>query len=69
MPSYVLKCKGCISHRSFLVHEDELLELEKKNPIEKHCPTCRMMTNWALAFPERRTGHDRRSDSDRRATE
>ncbi len=71
MPAYVyvLKCEGCGQHRPFLVHEGELSALDTKKPIERHCPTCRTMTNWVFAFPERRSGRKRRSGSDRRRAE
>jgi hypothetical protein len=69
MPNYVLKCEGCGQHRPFLVHEDEMSALDTKNGVAKHCPTCRMVTKWRLAFPERRSRGDRRRSSDRRKTE
>jgi len=69
MPAYVLKCEGCGGHIPFLIHQDELLELEEKNLVEKYCPTCRDATSWVIAFPERRSGRDRRSDLERRAAE
>ena len=69
MPDYVLKCEDCGRHRPFLVHEHELPALDTKKPIEKHCPTCRTMTNWVFAFPERRSGRERRNGSDRRRAE
>ena len=68
MPTYVLKCEICGGHKPFLVHEGELPLSEGKNPIQKHCPICRMMTNWTLAFPERRACYDRRAGQDRRVT-
>lgn len=69
MPTYVFKCESCGGHRPFLVHEGELANLAEKNPLQKHCPNCRTMTNWVLAFQERRSGHDRRTGLDRRGTE
>lgn len=69
MPSYVLRCEGCGGHKPFLVHEGETPELERNNPLQRHCPTCRTMTNWTLAFPERRAGRDRRSGPERRTGE
>ena len=66
MPTYVFKCESCGEHKPFLVHESETTEVEK-NPIERHCPTCRRTTNWTLAFPERRSGRDRRQTPDRRS--
>jgi hypothetical protein len=54
VPSYVVKCESCGGLRPFLVQEGEISELQKKNPIQRHCPTCRAMTNWALAFREQR---------------
>ncbi len=69
MPIYVLKCESCGQHRTSLVHEDEMSALVTKKPIERHCPTCRMVTKWSLAFPERRSRRDRRRGSDRRGAE
>jgi hypothetical protein len=71
MPAYVyvLKCEGCGQRRSLLIHEGELPALDSKKPVERHCPTCRTMTNWVFAFPERRSGRERRSGSDRRRPE
>ncbi len=54
MPSHVFKCEGCDGHRPFLIYEMELIELQRKNPIQKYCQTCRAMTNWVAAFPEHR---------------
>jgi hypothetical protein len=68
MPAYVLKCGGCAGYYAFLVHEDELLEVEKK-PIVRHCSSCRRTTDWVFAFPERRGGHERRSGLERRGRE
>ena len=68
MPSYVLKCEGCGGYEPFLVHEDELLENAKKQPFRRYCPTCRRMSSWTVAWPERRSGRDRRSSLERRAT-
>jgi hypothetical protein len=69
MPTYVLRCESCARFGSFLIHEGELPEDWKKQPIQRHCPTCHKTTNWAIAIPERREGHDRRSGVDRRAAE
>jgi len=71
MPAYVyvLKCEGCGQHRPFSVHEGELLVLDTKKPVERHCPTCRTMTNWVFAFLKRRSRRERRIGSDRRRAE
>ena len=69
MPSYVLKCEGCAKYGSFLIHEGELTEASQNKPIERFCPTCHKTTTWAVAIPERRGGHDRRSGLDRRTKE
>jgi hypothetical protein len=36
MPAYVLKCRTCATYQAFLLHDQELIELEKK-PIVRHC--------------------------------
>lgn len=38
----------------------------KGEAIQRYCPSCRRTTGWAIAFRERRDGHDRRGGSDRR---
>ena len=65
MPAHVLKCEGCGTYQPFLVHEDKLAS-EKKAPTERYCHICRRTTNWKMAFPERRGGHDRRTGLNRR---
>ncbi len=66
MPAYVLKCEGCAQYGSFLVHEGEL-EASNKDPIQRYCPSCHKTSNWTMALPERRGGHERRTGLDRRA--
>ena len=68
MPAFVLKCRACNSYQTFLVHEDELIQLEK-NPIVRQCGSCRQTTTWVLVRTERRGGHERRSGSTRRRQE
>jgi hypothetical protein len=41
MPAYVLKCEGCARFGSFLIHEGQLPEAWKKQPIQRHCGTKR----------------------------
>jgi len=67
MPTYVFKCEGCSVQKPFLVHETLPPEGKVRDPIRKHCPTCRSMTNWMLTSYERRDGTDRRSGLDRRS--
>src|SRR4029077_8776201 len=67
MPTYVLTCETCGDHQSFIVHQDQLADLKKKDPIQKRCASCRTMTHWRLAYPERRSGRDRRQTSSRRS--
>lgn len=59
MLTYVFKCEGCGGNRPFPVPEAEASGVGNQ-PIRKHCPTCRTMTNWMVAFSERRLGQDRR---------
>jgi hypothetical protein len=59
MPAYVLQCSACSNYQTFLIHEQELTELEK-NPIVRQCSCCRQTTTWALVRIERRAGHERR---------
>ena len=66
MPTLVFKCESCGDQKPHLVHESEMRELQEKNLIQKHCLTCRTLTNWVIAFPERRSGQDRRSRRERR---
>jgi hypothetical protein len=68
MPAFVLKCRACNSYQTFLVHEDELIQLEK-NPIVRQCGSCRQTTTWVLVRTERRGGHERRSGSTPRRRE
>ncbi len=67
MPTYVFKCESCGGCKPFLIHEADLPNPEGKNPIQKHCPTCRAMTSWSYAFPEQRSGKDRRTAPNRRS--
>jgi len=60
MPTYIFKCEGCGGQKSIPVQEAEMVEIDERKPIYKHCPTCRTMTNWMLAFPDRRSGSERR---------
>src|ERR1035437_1671860 len=68
MPTSVFKCEGCGAHKTFLTHEGEIQEKACKPFIQKHCATCRITTCWFLAFPEHRSGRDRRQGMDRRST-
>jgi hypothetical protein len=61
MPAKVLKCVVCGGYQSFLVHEDELLELKNNKPIVRNCPPCRRTTDWVVVSPDWRGGHERRS--------
>ena len=58
MPAYVLKCEGCARFGFFLIHEGQRPEAWKKQPIQRHCPSCHRTTNWAIALAERRDGHE-----------
>ncbi len=60
MPTYIFKCEGCGGQKPIPVQEAEMAEIAERKPIQKHCPTCRTMTNWMLAFPDRRSGGERR---------
>ena len=68
METYIFKCEGCggkalasyDSQKPYPIHEAEMAEIDEQKPIYKHCPTCRTMTNWMLAFPDRRSGSERR---------
>jgi hypothetical protein len=60
METYIFKCEGCGGQKSYPIHEAEMAEIDERKPIQKHCPTCRTMTNWMLAFPEWRSGTERR---------
>src|SRR3989442_14745324 len=69
MPTYVFKCEGCGAYRPFLIHEGEMPEPERKDPVQKHCAKCRTITNWIFAFPDRRANGARRGKADRRTRE
>ena len=64
MPTYILKCEGCGGQKPFSIYEAEMAEIDERKPIQKNCPTCRTMTNWVLAFPDRRSGGDRRKEDE-----
>jgi hypothetical protein len=68
MPTYVFKCEGCGTKRPFLIHEPVPALSGKLDPVRKHCPTCRAVTNWVYATPEKRAGKDRRTGLDRRSS-
>ena len=61
MPTYIFKCEGCGVFKPILVQEAELAEFDKERPIQKDCLPCGTMTNWMLAFPDRRSVGDRRT--------
>ena len=63
MPTYIFKCEGCSGQKPFPIHEAEMAEIDERKPIQKHCPACRTMTSWMLAFPDRRSGADRREEA------
>jgi hypothetical protein len=67
MPTSVLSCETCGVHKPFIIYEEELAEVRNGRALSKHCPVCRTTTNWVFAFPERRSGRDRRQTSDRRS--
>ncbi len=60
METHTPKCEGCGGQKPIPIQEAEMAEIDERRPIQKHCPTCRTMTNWMLAFPERRSGTERR---------
>ncbi len=64
MQTYILKCEGCGGQKPYPIHEAEMAEIDERKPIQKHCPTCRTMTNWMRAFPDRRSGGDRRKEAE-----
>ena len=66
MPFCVLVCQTCGGHEPLIIYEEELVEVKDGRLVSKACPACRMTTNWRFAFPERRTGRDRRCGFDRR---
>ena len=66
MPTSVLVCDTCGTHYPFLIYEEELTDVQNGKPLSRDCPTCRTKTNWKFAFPERRSGRDRRQSPDRR---
>ncbi len=61
MPTYIFKCEGCGVYTPILVQEAELAEFDKERPMQKDCLACGTMTNWMLAFPDRRSVGDRRT--------
>ncbi len=64
METYIFKCEGCGRQKPIPIHEAEMAEIDERKPIQKHCPTCRTMTNWMLAFPDRRSGTERREKAE-----
>lgn len=69
MPTCVFKCESCGQHKPFFIQAGEWTKVGRESPIRKHCPTCHTMTNWVLAFQERRSGQERRTGLDRRGPE
>ena len=63
MQTYIFKCEGCGGQKPIPIQEAEMAEIDERRPIQKHCPTCRTMTNWMLAVPDRRSGSERRRDT------
>ncbi len=63
METYIFKCEGCGGQKPIPIQEAEMAEIDERRPIQKHCPTCRAMTNWMLAFPDRRSGSERRRET------
>ncbi len=63
MPTYIFKCEGCGRQKPIPVQEAELAEFDKERPIQKDCLPCGTMTNWMLAFPDRRSGGERRKEA------
>ena len=61
MPTYIFKCEGCGGHKAFSFYEGKMTEPDRKTPIQRHCLPCGTMTNWMLAFPDRRSVGDRRT--------
>ena len=60
MPTYIFKCESCGEHKAFPFYEGKMAEPDKETPIQRHCLPCGTMTNWMLAFPDRRSGDERR---------
>jgi len=68
MPTFIFKCEGCGEQKPFLVHEPPNLAGQRyEEPLQKHCARCHTVSNWVLAFSERRNGRDRRDGADRRS--
>ena len=67
MPSSLLVCESCNNRQSFFLNEADVGELRNGQTTSKHCMRCHTMTNWTFLFVDRRTGRDRRSDTDRRS--
>ncbi len=63
MQTYIFKCEGCGGQKPIPIQEAEMAEIDERRPIQKYCPTCRTMTNWMLAFPDRRSGSERRRET------
>ncbi len=63
METYIFKCESCGGQKPIPIQEAEMAEIDERRPIQKHCPTCRTMTNWMLAFPDRRSGSERRRET------
>ena len=58
--------EGMRHRASFYVDTDMLVEAQEGTSVSRHCPVCRKTTNWAFVCLERRSGRDRRQDSNRR---
>jgi hypothetical protein len=63
METYIFKCECCGGQKPIPIQEAEMAEIDERRPIQKHCPTCRTMTNWVLAFQDRRSGSERRRET------
>jgi hypothetical protein len=68
MPSCFLTCEGCGNRQSAHLDEAELAQLLSRKTLLKHCLVCRTTTEWDFAFIDRRSGHERRHNVERRGS-
>ena len=66
MPTCVLICESCSKRHTFFLDATTVADVQNGQAVSKHCLVCRTMTDWAFATVDRRTGRDRRQESDRR---
>ena len=66
MPTCVLICESCSNRQTFFLDEAIVAELQNGKTVPKHCLRCRTVTDWTFASVDRRSGRERRQETNRR---